>query len=73
MIASCWPTLCSVTSPKMRAPVALNSIATCQLPGEFGSAWTSARVSSAPVRSVRFPTTYGIFRSALVSGSTRRW
>ncbi len=57
MIASRWPTFCSVTSPKMRVPTVLNSIATCQLPGEFGSAVTSARFSSAPVSSVFFWTT----------------
>jgi len=55
------------------APVAVNSIATCQFPGEFGSACTSARVSSAPVRIARFWTTYGIFRSDFVSLSRRRW
>ena len=57
MMARWRPTFCSVTSPKMRAPVAVNSMATCQLPGALGSAWTSARVSSAPVSSVRFCTT----------------
>ena len=44
-----------------------------RIPGGSGPACPRARVSSAPVRSVRFWTTYGIFRSALVSGSTRRW
>ena len=73
MIARCLPTLASVTSPKIRVPVAVNSMDTCQLPGEFGSACTSARVSSAPVSSVRFCTTYGTLRSTFVSLSTRRW
>src|SRR4030095_430367 len=73
MMARRRPTFCSVTSPKMRAPVAVNSMATCQLPGEFGSACTSARVSSAPVSSVRFCTTYGTLRSTLVSFSVRGW
>ena len=67
------PVFCSVTSPKIRVPVAVNSMATCQLPGELGSACTSARVSSEPVSSVRFWTTYGILRSAFVSLSMRRW
>ena len=57
MMARCLPTFCSVTSPKIRAPVGVNSIATCQLPGEFGSACTSARVSSAPLNRLRFWTT----------------
>ena len=42
MMARRRPTFCSVTSPKIRAPVAVNSMATCQLPGELGSACTSA-------------------------------
>src|SRR2546426_11615818 len=72
-IARWRPTFCSVISPKIRAPLAVNSMDTCQLPGAFGSGLTSARVSSAPVRSVRFWTTYGILRSTLVCLSTRRW
>ena len=73
MMASCLPTFCSVTSPKRRAPSGLNSMATCQLPVALGSADTSARVSSAPVRSERFWTTMGVLCSALVDLSTRRW
>ena len=72
MIASRRATFCSVTSPKIRVPVDVNSIATCQLPIEFGSAETSARVSSAPVSRVRFWTTYGILRSVFVCLSTSR-
>src|SRR6266511_1438331 len=46
MMARWRPTFCSVTSPKIRVPVAVNSMATCQLPVEFGSAWTSTGVCS---------------------------
>src|SRR5947208_2449202 len=73
MMARCLPTFCSVISPKIRVPTGLNSMATCQLPGELGSACTSALFSSAPVSSVRFWTTYGTLRSTFVCLSIRRW